>query len=325
MASLKTLLIITISTARLIFPGVPGAPGITEIARPPAVKSISFELASDAAASKDSKASITVPEGLKAGKSLDLQIDLTPAPKPSTTPTESKLSLYEYWGSSREVATSQPKVGRPKSPDSETTPGIPTTSFASWPGMDSPAIADAAATPGDYSLKTDYCGSTAFTLTSEQDFLAPVNITSAASEPDLDKPIVIKWRPVPNAVGYLIKAFGGQGTKTVTWTSAAKPELADGIEYRPIGKDELDKFIQSGVLVPSYAITATIPAGIFKGSPSVMLVMTAFGRDLTQVKDGIDTQVIVRSTASFPLHSTPIKLRPSKPKNADRVIPSDDE
>lgn len=324
MASLKTLLIITISTARLVFPGIPGAPGLSETARPPAVKSISFELASDTVAVATSKASIAVPEGLKAGKSLDLQIDYTSAAKPPATATESKALLYEYWGSSRGVAEGQPKVGHPKTLDSETTLGIPTASYASWPGMDSPAIDDAAATAGDYSLKTDYCGSTAVTLTSDQAFLAPITITNAASEPDLDKPIVIKWRPVPNAVGYLLKAFGGQGANTITWTSAAKPELADGIEYRPIGKDDLEKFIQGGVLVPPYAITATIPAGIFKDSPSVMLIMTAFGRDLTQLKDGIGTHVLVRSTASFPLHNTPIQLAPTKPKNADRVIPSED-
>jgi len=56
-----------------------------------------------------------------------------------------------------------------------------------------------------------------------------------------------------------------------------------------------------------------------------MLVLTAFGKDSAQSKDGIDTQVIIRSSASYPLHSTPIKLPPLKPKNADRHLPNDDE
>lgn len=322
MTSLKTLFIITVSTARLIFPGVPGAPGLSETARQPAVKSISFELASDAATSKGSKASVTLPEGLKAGKSLDLQIDPAGAPKPTADSVGSKQELNEYWGSSLGVAKDQPKVGHTSAADSDTAAGIPTKSYASWPSMDSPAIVDAATVPGDYSLKSNYCGSTAVTLTKDQDFLDPINITSATGEPDLAKAISITWRPVPNAVGYLLRAFGGQGTKTITWTSAAKPELADGIEYRPISKDELDKFVEGGVLVPSYVISATIPAGIFKDSSSVMLVMTAFGRDVDQVKDGIETQVVVRSTASFPLHSTRL-LPPPKPNNDPKLTPDD--
>lgn len=325
MASLKTLLIVTISTARLIFPGIPGAAGLSPVARPPAVKSISFELASDAAATKDSKASLAVPEGLKVGTSVDLQVDLNGVPKPSQAPADSKLSLYQYWGIGRDVAADQPKVGHAKKLNSETASSGPTKTYASWPGMDSPAIADAAVTPGDYALKTDFCGSTAFTLAPDQDFLAPVNITNATGEPDLNKPIVINWRPVPNAVGYLLRAFGGDGAKTVTWTSASQPDLADGLEYRPIAKDELDKLVQSRVLLPSYEISATIPAGIFKGSTSVMLVMTAFGKDTIQSKDGIDTQVVIRSTASFPLHSTPLESTPTKPKNADRKLPTEDE
>ena len=318
MLSLKTILIITISTARLVFPGVPGAKGLSEVDRPPATKSISFELASDAAAGKDSMAAITVPEGLRVGSSLDLQVDL--ATNLSESALLSKVPLHQYWGISREVATGQPKISQPKA-EPDTSPGIPTTSYASWPSLKSPRIADAASVAGDYSLKTDYCGSTTFSLTADQNFLAPINITSASGEPDLDKPVVIKWRPVPNAVGYLLRAYGGDTTKTLNWTSAAKPELAEGIEYRPLTREEVEKFVEDGVLVPSYAISATIPAGIFKGSPSVMLVLTAFGKDMTQTRDGIETQVIVRSTASLPLYSTPL-LPPSKPKNADRKLPN---
>lgn len=318
MDSLKTLFIITVSTARLIFPGLPAATGVTDTAPPPAVRSLSLEIASDAPAGSSSKASVVVPEGLKAGKTLDLQIDLSALPISTTTAADSKLKVFSYWGSAREVPAGQPKTSGSKSA-AEAIPGMPTKSYASWPTFDSKPLSESAAIPGTYTLKTDYCGTTSVTLTQDQGFLAPVSITSATGQPDLTKPIVIRWKPVDNAVGYLLRAYGGHDNQTITWTSSADLQLAEGIEYRPLGKDDLDKLTKSGVLIPSYVISSTIPAGIFKGSPSVMLIMTAFGKDMDQIKDGIETQVIVRSTASLPLHSTPYGT-PPPPKNANRDI-----
>lgn len=314
--ALKTVLLVTISTARLVFPGVPGARNAAPADQPPASKSISFELASDAIVGKDSVASIALPNGLKLGKSIDLQIDPAGAPKPDPEPP-SKVSVYRYWGSGREVAAGQPEVGRPQDSAQDSVANMPTNSYASWPTMDSAELKDNAATPGEYALKTNYCGSTTFTLTPEQNFLSPINITSSAAKADLAKPIAVTWRPVPNAVGYLIRAYGGSDTRTVTWTSAAKPALAEEIEYRAVPKEEADKLVSDGVLLPSYAISATIPAGIFQGASSVMLVLTAFGKDTSQSQGGVDTQVVIRSAASFPLYSTPFVLPESKRKRAE--------
>lgn len=315
MVPLKTLFLITISTARLVFPGVPADTSLSPTDPPPAARSINLEVASDAPATAGSNATVAVPEGLKAGKTLSLQID--PAGLSVTEDSApAKATVAEYWGNVREVSSNQPKVGPPKKA-AEQAAGIPTRSYASWPTMSSKPLKSDAATPGNYTLTTDYCGSTSITLTDDQAFLAPVTITSADGEPDLTKAIVVRWRPVANAVGYLLRAFGGRGDQTVTWTSSADPKAAESIEYRPLSKEEADKFTKDGVLLPSYFVSANIPAGIFKDSPSVMLVLTAFGKDLTQVKDGIETQVIVRSTASLPLHSTPIV--PTQPaKNANR-------
>lgn len=312
----KTLFIVTVSTARLIFPGMPGMPGAPEAAKPPAVKSLSIEVASDAVAVAGSKATVAVPEGLKAGKTIDLQIDR--APKPAEKPEATRIKLMEYWGSGTEIGADQPKVTAVGTVAADAAAeNVPGKSDAYWPRQDSKALDDATAVPGTYALKTDYCGGTSVTLGKEQSFLDPIDITSAGSEPDLDKPIVIRWRPVANAAGYLLKAFGGDDKRSIIWTSSAKPELARGIEDRPIGKDELAMFIREGVLIPSYVASCTIPAGVFKGSTSVMLIMTAMGKDMSQTKDGIETRVIVRSTGGVPLHSAPVGP-PRVPKNADR-------
>lgn len=317
MTLVKTLFIITVSTARFIFPGMPAVPGAPEAAKPPAVRSLSIELASDAAFAHGAKVTVAVPEGLKAGSKIDLLIDPR-AGKPAAKQEPTKVKLLEYWGSGREIGVNQPKITAPGAVQTDAvTEQIPDKTYAYWPAADSKPLEDGAATIGAYTLKSDCCGSTSVTLADQQGFLDPVNITSADSEPDLDKPIVVRWKPVANAAGYLLNAYGGGDKQTVTWTSSAKPELARGIEYMPVSKEDLEKFIKEGVLIPSYVASCTIPAGVFKGSASVMLVMTAVGKDMVQTKDGIETWVVVRSTGSLVLHSTPYGSA-SPPKNAHR-------
>lgn len=311
MTSLKTLFIITISAARLVIPGFPGALNLQEGAKQPGVRSFNIEVASDAVAAKGAKASVAVPEGLMAGKTVDLQIDTTAPPVPKSDASTTQVD--EYWGSGRVVSGDQPKITKPGSIPPAPTDTLPDKSYAYWPRIETPPLDQDAATPGTYSLKTDYVGATSITLTQEQNFLDPIDITITDREPDLDKPIVIRWKPVLNAAGYVLKAYGGDDKRTIIWTSSMKPELSQGIEYRPISKDDQEKYIKEGVLIPSYVASCTIPSGIFKGSASVMLVMIAVGKDLVQTKDGIETQVIVRSTASIPLHNSPAEIPKSTP------------
>lgn len=318
MTAAKTLFVITVSTARFFFPGVPAAVNQPEIAKPPAARSLSVEVVSAAAAGADAKASVDVPLGLKVDSPIQLLIDNT-ALKPAAKTDTGKTKLLQYWGIGRAVEADQPRMTTVDVAQAEaeaTAEKMPDRSYGYWPsGGAKPLVADAAVA-GAYALKTNFCGNTSVTLGAEQDFLDPVNITSTDSEPDLTKPIVIRWKPVARASGYLLKAYGGNATQAVTWTSATKPELAQSIEYRPLSKDDVEKYIKEGVLIPSYVASCTIPAGVFKGSASVMLVVTAVGKDLIQTDKDIETRVIVRSTASVPLHSTPYEV-PEQPKKAD--------
>ena len=314
MVTLKTLFIITVSTSRFFFPGVPAATGLPETAKQPAVRSLSMEVASSVAAPTGAKASIAVPEGLKIAPEIGLQI-VESLPKPATSQPAPELA--EYWGSGRQIGADQPKITK-SAPATAPPEGFPDKSYAYWPPANSKPLDDAAALAGTYTFKTNYCGGAQVTLANEQNFLDPIHITSTGDF-DLGKPIVIRWKPVSNAAGYLFKAYGGDANKTITWTSSAKPELAKAIEYRPVSKTDLETFIKQGVLIPPYAVSCTIPAGIFKGSESVMLVMTAVGRDLAQKDNKLETWVVVRSTASVPLHSSAFRgLKPTGPKNADR-------
>ena len=297
---LKTLFVITITTSRLFFPSVPET---GEAGKPLAFRSLHIELASDMPADRAAKASVVVPAALGVGNEVKLTIDS--ANSSAAKPETAKFELREYWGSGRNIAADQPKItGSDKNMESEAQQIIPDKSFAFWPAIDPKAYEDTAKLEGAYKLNTTYCGATSVELTSDQNFLPPINITTAAQH-DLEKPISLKWMPVPGAVGYILRAYGGNQKRTITWTSSAKPELAHNIENRPVSSSDLADYIKYGVLIPPHIVTNTIPAGVFKGSSSVMLIITAIGKDIVQDKDGITTWALVRSSASVPLYSTP--------------------
>ena len=308
MIALKTLFIITVSTSRFVFPGVPAAVNLPQTAKQPAVKSLTAEVASNVAAPMGATASLTVPDGLKTASELRLQItDSLPKPPAGAQAP----ALVEYWGCGRGIGADQPRITRPAPPPASPKE-IPDKSYAYWPPPNSEPLDAAAELPGTYAFKTNYCGGSRVTLSKDQDFLDPVDITSSG-EFDLEKPITIRWKPVPNAVGYLLRAYSGDTTRTVTWTSSVKPELAASIEYRPVTKSDLEDYIKQGVLLPSYVVSCTIPAGVFKGCEGVILVMTAVGKDVRQQDENVETWVVIRSTASVPLHSAPLRGLTSRP------------
>ncbi len=309
MSLLKTLFVITISTARLVFPSVSTVPEGVEAPKPPVARMINVELASQEAAVAGSKASVAIPESLKLGSSIDLSIDFFSNVEKSTPV---KFELREYWGSGQSASASQPKVTNSQEARQADDEQIPEKSFAFWPGIGAKQFDDTLDFSGAYTLKTNYCGSTSVTLTKDQRFLDPVDVTLSPAQPNLDKPIVIKWKPVPGAVGYILRAYGGSQNRSITWTSSAKPELSRNIENRPVSSKDLDDYIKHGVVAPSYVVTSTIPAGIFKGSSSVMLIVTAIGRDITQTVDDVTTWVLVRASTSVPLYSTPRESKKEK-------------
>ena len=329
--ALKTLLLITITTARMIFPGVPATAPLSPKDKPtavtnPASKSITMDLSGSQPVDSKSTADMVVPDGLKVGSAIKLWIDFT-KPKTDSAPPEGSSKkigspnarYLTYWGSGEKIADGQPKVvasGAAASaptaakeaeakPAESIAPKVPDVSYAYWPGYDSKPIADDATTAGAYALTTNYCGNATFTLGPQQNFLPAIELVNLPETFDFAKPIALEWKSVTNAVAYLLTAYGGSGGDSVMWTSATGPNPPTEIDHWAVPKEALDKYIEKGLLLPATATTATIPAGIFKGSTSAMLTVTALGADLIQTKDGIDIHTLVRSTISVPLVTKP--------------------
>ena len=306
-AELKTVFVIAISTARMVFPGIPAvtgpgnAPGVE-----PASKAMYMELMSGNKADAQSKAVVAVPEGLKIGESVELHVPLTePAAEPEspdkTDGAVPQITQKSYWGCGEKVPAGQPKVEQMS--DLRKALGVyPEASYAYGLG---PSDKDSSAV-GTYTLTTNYAGCTSITLDKEQDFLDPIELVGLAEKTDLDKPIKIEWKAVPNAVAYYLEAFGGSEKELMEWTSSAEPDQPVGFDSRLVREEDLKKLIEKKILLPAKATSCTIPAGIFKGSYSVILTLTALGKDKFRISDGIETHVVVRSTVSAPLYSKPI-------------------
>lgn len=331
LATAKTVFVISLLTSRMIMPGMPKMPagmGIPDMTAPQ--KTMTMDLTSNKKVDAKSWAQCAVPEGLKLGPKVDLQIDLPvkSTPGPHEGPAEGsaempKFVMKMYWKCSDTVLPGQPKVidsekmmkdmpkpgtmgGMGKMRPGMKPPMMRSTgsdeSHAYWPnGKDNKKIVPESSSPGDYKLTTNYCGGTSITFGPQQEFLEAIDLTSPGKSPDLAKTIKIEWKPVKNALAYVIMAMAGKQGESVMWTSSSQPEMTVNYTSEALTKAQVDSYIEKGIFLPPTATECYIPAGIFKNVGTPMLTMTAIGADKIQTKDGIKTDVIVRSTAMMML------------------------
>ncbi|MCE5323543.1 hypothetical protein LLG46_09555 [bacterium] len=326
----KVLFVITITTARMFMPGMSGLakiPGMNMPDMSAPTRTITMDLTSDQKPQESYKAECAIPEGLKLGPKVDLKIDI---PEKSTTSQESfsedestadksgDMKMKTYWGCGQSIPDGQPKILDTKSmgmiSQQSFKSGKLKTSATSriidkdnthayWPNGDFKGIAkDAAAAPGDYDLTTNFCGQTKVMLKGTQDFLEAIEIMEPGKKgADVTKAIPIKWKAVANAKAYLLMAFASSGNEIVTWTSSSSPDFPMDLQYKAIKKSDLDDYVKKGILLPGDATSCCIPAGVFSGKESPMLAIIAFGADKIQDRNGIEANVVIRSTATMTL------------------------
>lgn len=323
-ANIKTLFVISVLTSRMIMPGMPQMPanmGIPDMSAP--TKTLNMDLTSDKKVNAKSTAQCAVPEGLKVGPKVDLAIDLPTkstddeAPGTADTGKVEKFVMKMYWDCSETVLPGQPKVmdsdkmmkgmpdgtmmspGKARATAKLRLAAMADDSHAYWPhGKDNKKIVKESTSPGGYELTTSYCGGTSITFDKEQDFLAGIDVTSPGKGAiDLAKSIKVEWKTVPNAQAYVINAFAGKKGEMVMWTSCAKPDVNTDWMGTPFTKAQIADFIKKDILLPATATTCYIPAGIFKDISAPMITITAIGVDKQQAKNGIQTNVLVRSNA----------------------------
>lgn len=320
---LKTLFVITVLTTRMIMPGMPNMPAgmnIPGFGSP--TRTLKLDVTSPKEVNAQSKATCAIPEGLKLGPKLDLEIDLPSLEKGQTSDErmdrdkaqKHKFVMKSYWECAEVVPAGQPKItdtekmmsempdGRmnrqPARQAATRHPGDP--SHAYWPGEGAKPIKADSSLPGLWELSTNYCGGTSIMFDKDQDFLAPIEISSPGKgKIDLDQTIKIEWQSVPNARGYLLTAMKAKEGEIVTWTSSSEPDVSADFASIALTQTEITNYISRGILIPPSKTSCRIPAGIFKDTGAPMITVTAFGVDKTQEKDGFRTLVTIRSTATL--------------------------
>ncbi|MCE5321918.1 hypothetical protein LLG46_01225 [bacterium] len=303
--SLSTLFIIAVTTSRMVFPGVPAyipsqSDQVPETS--PAVRSITMELYSSNSITAP-EVSVTLPEGLKLSKTARMQV--TPFEQPSQSQSMDKVTVKTYWGSSEAIQTGQPSVNQISTVCE--TDQVNYKTAALWPGrgkgFEAGPISDDASAVGTYKLTTNYTGSTSVTLGAAQNFLAPIELADPGKDIDIEKSIKLEWKAVVGALAYWVVAYGGNESETIAWTAGSASGADVNIDTA-LSHNDVTKMLEQKALIGPDVTSTTIPAGIFKGSTGVMFNITAIGEDIIQEKDGIKTQVIVRSTACAPLYSS---------------------
>lgn len=280
----------------MVFPGLSPTvtlPGEQPSQVLPVSRSVSVGLFSDRPAAKGTYAWVKTPEGLGAGARVSLQFEPAGAKAAETQPA-AQVTQKTYWGCGDRIPEGQPSSITPAVPAAAM---LPDKSTAFWPGLKDKPLPDDAVAQGLYVLETNYVGATTITVGAEQEFLGPIRFITDPDKIALAGPIRIEWSPVPRAVGYLVTAFGGTKDCSVAWTSSSDPDAGYGVDERALSVDELKSLLERGVLLKS--TSCTVPAGIFAGSTGAMISVTAFGPDVIQERNGVETRVIVRSSASI--------------------------
>ena len=326
----NTLFVIAVATSKMIMPGMPEIPNIPGMNTPgfgAPERTLTMTLTSDKPATKASKAECAIPAGLKLGPKVDLKINLPekvteeysiPDEPNDTVDEAGKMVIKYYWMCGETVPVGQPRIldtekmmaDVPKDAKGQVDmskamkyarEAIEDSSYAYWPHSGGNPIKDASQhCPGNYTLTTNYCGGTDITFGPAQDFLTPIDLISP-KKIDLAQTIQVEWKPVKNALAYILTAFGSKENEMIIWTSAADPDVTTDFTYRAILPDQVKKYIEKGILLPPDKTSCRIPAGIFKDCGAPMLSVIAIGTDKVQTKDNIETQVTVRSTATVML------------------------
>lgn len=303
-SQLKAIFVITVATARIIFPGLPAATvaqGSKEAAPVPATVSVSMDLYGSQKAGDDALASVKLPEGLKSGSSVNLQIDKNVNNAPASAQANSedqKIVEYNYWGCGENIADGQPAVSLITTSPTPESP-FPNASYAYWTNNQTQLAEGDTKAEGTYTLTTNYAGGAMVTLDSEQNNLAPINVTNLTRNFNLGKAITIKWDKIPNVKAYYVCAYGGNDNKVINWNSSVKKDIAIDPDSTAFTADQIKKYIDDKVLLPADTTSCTIPAGVFKDSMGAIATIVAIGKDTVQTKDDVETRVLVRSKADI--------------------------
>jgi len=259
---------------------------------------LTLQLGSQRRAS-DPNADHLPPAGLQAGPALPL---VTPRAEPNPRPEgEPRLPgemerpngrMLIFWGCGEHAPAGQPVVidfaqlsagrgganpfGRgveiqamqPPSPSRSAT-------YGEWPNARArTSVPPRGSLAGAHVVRGNYSPEIRFDLSGDQDFLAPLSLTTNAKTPGGS--VSLAWNAVPRAQGYFAQAMGGDGTTMVLWSSSAVQVQSFALpDY--IAPPELTRLLNMRVLLTPQTTTCAVPKEVADAAPQAMLQLAAYG------------------------------------------------
>ncbi len=277
--------------------------------------SMRLQLGSNLSAAADPSADHLPPASLDAGKDLPLfyKAPVTDKPGPSEGHSEEaqpseppKGKILIFWGCGEHAPKNQPTVidlSKLADPTARTaliakmTPAQPVPldvvrppsadrwkSYGEWPNQKSRTGLDGnSSLLGAHVVKGNYSPDISFSLSQNQDFMAPIAVTGNTR--DSGGAVPLQWQTIPGARGIIATAMGGGkdgdgNALVVLWTSAQSQMGWTGLAADYLTPHDEDRLIAAKLLMPGDATSCTVPAEVLNaaGNQSALLYsMTAYG------------------------------------------------
>lgn len=285
-------------------PGAGGQPDPSAIMRQMmggggAQKSLVLQLGSSQA-SPAPAADHLPPPALQAGARLPL---LTPRQVPATrdedeTPEvpreyqKPRGKMLVFWGCGERARPGQPYVidfakmaegkqnpaglfkGLDYRPMRPPAPGRNRT-YGEWPNEKTrDLVPSAGSLVGAHTVRGNYAPEINFTLGREQDFLAPLVLTTNQKAPGGWANLA--WNPVPQARAYYASAMGGDGETLVMWTSS-ETQAAAFSNPDFLSQGDITRLVAAKALMGPQTTSCAVPKEVLDAAPQAMFQLAAYG------------------------------------------------
>jgi hypothetical protein len=264
-----------------------------------------LQLGSSRKAPGEPQAEHLPPQNLGAGASLPL---VTPRAQPSQRTEETPSMPREYqkpkgrmlifWGCGDRARPNQPVVidfaqmadgkmpaglealsrGLGVTPMQPPSPSRNTT-YGEWPNERTrTTVPGQGSLVGDHTVRGNYSPDIHFALSPNQDFLAPLQLTTNAVGPMGSGQL--GWNPVAGAGGYLATAIGGGGDDqtVVLWTSSEIQASAFSLpDY--LSNSDLARLVANRALLTPQTTSCAVPKEVVQAAPHAMVQLVAYGQE----------------------------------------------
>lgn len=171
-------------------------------------------------------------------------------------------------------------------------------SCAYWPKSDTQRIAKQAKLAGVYRLENNYTTNIEVDIPENITFLEPFNFSSPdlSKTPSFEKPIIFRWKPIPNIMGFYAMILGTNKDGSITVWSSSESAVADTIAEEYPDYETIRKMVTDKIFMPAEKTEMKVPAKIFSKCESVFMIINGYGNEYLFDDNNTQTQVKTKTS-----------------------------